>query len=312
MRAMPFPQEFHDLAAQVSNWGRWGSDDEMGTLNLITPDAVKRGIAAATTGRTFSLALPLSDDGPQIGMIPGRVNPSRTMLVIDEPAFMDPEGFRTSDDVVTMGLQAGTHWDSLAHASFQGKIYNGFPSATITEAGAAKCGIGNVRKLVSRGVLLDVARAKGADMLPIPYAITGDDLDETCEQQGVQVQPGDVVLVRTGLMQLLKAGEKEAYHAGTGPSFWSAKWFRDHDVAAVATDTITFEYLNMEKLDTEMALPVHVLHLVFMGMTQGQNFDLEELAADCASDGVYDFLLEASPEPFINGLGAPVNPIAIK
>jgi kynurenine formamidase len=309
---MPFPTEFHALAERVSNWGRWGAEDELGTLNLITPEVVQRGVAAARTGRTFSLALPLSEDGPQIGLIPGRVNPTRTMLVIDEPGFGDPEGFCTSDDVVTMGLQAGTHWDSLAHASFKGQIYNGFPTSTITASGASRCGIGNVSTLVSRGVLLDIARLKGVDMLPIPYAITGDDLDAACETQGVEVLPGDVVLVRTGLMNLLKAGEKEAYHAGTGPSFWSAEWFRDHDVAAVATDTMTFEYLDTDKLDDGLVLPVHVLHLVFMGMTQGQNFDLEALSADCADDGVYEFLLEASPEPFVHALGAPVNPIAVK
>jgi kynurenine formamidase len=309
---MPFPQEFHELAEQVKNWGRWGADDELGTLNLITPEVVQRGVAAAKTGKTFSLAIPLSEDGPQIGIIEGRDNPVRRMLMIDQPSLGDPEGMRTSDDAVTMGLQAGTHWDSLAHASFLDQIYNGFPTSTITEKGASKCGIGNVRTLVSRGILLDIARVKGKDMLDIPYAITGDDLDEACAAQGVEVLPGDVVLIRTGMMQLLKAGQKEAYFGGTGPSFWSTKWFRDHDVAAVATDNVTFEYLNFEKLDTEMALPVHVLHLVFMGMTQGQNWDLEELAADCAADGVYEFLLEASPEPFVDALGAPVNPIAIK
>jgi kynurenine formamidase len=309
---MPFPPEFHELAEQVKNWGRWGADDELGTLNLITPDVVKRGVAAAKTGKTFSLAIPLSEDGPQIGIIEGRDNPTRRMLMIDQPSLGDPEGMRTSDDAVTMGLQAGTHWDSLAHASFLDQIYNGYPTSTITEAGAAKCGIGNVTKLVSRGILLDIARTKGKDMLDIPYAITGDDLDEACATQGVEVLPGDVVLIRTGMMQLLKAGQKEAYFGGTGPSFWSTKWFRDHDVAAVATDNVTFEYLDFEKLETEMALPVHVLHLVFMGMTQGQNWDLEELAADCAADGVYEFLLEASPEPFVHALGAPVNPIAIK
>jgi kynurenine formamidase len=309
---MPFPPEFHELAEQVKNWGRWGADDELGTLNLITPDVVKRGVAAAKTGKTFSLAIPLSEDGPQIGIIEGRDNPTRRMLMIDQPSLGDPEGMRTSDDAVTMGLQAGTHWDSLAHASFLDQIYNGYPTSTITEAGAARCGIGNVTKLVSRGILLDIARTKGKDMLDIPYAITGDDLDEACATQGVEVLPGDVVLIRTGMMQLLKAGQKEAYFGGTGPSFWSTKWFRDHDVAAVATDNVTFEYLDFEKLETEMALPVHVLHLVFMGMTQGQNWDLEELAADCAADGVYEFLLEASPEPFVHALGAPVNPIAIK
>jgi kynurenine formamidase len=309
---VPYPQEFHDLADEVKNWGRWGADDELGTLNLITPQVVRRGLAAARTGRAFSLAIPLSEDGPQIGVIRGRDNPVRRMLRIDDPSMGDPEGFRTSDDAVTMGLQAATHWDSLAHVSFLDCIYNGYPSSSITEAGASRCGIGNVTTLVGRGVLLDVARAKGVDILDIPYAITGDDLDLACELSGVSVLPGDIVLIRTGLMTLLRCGDKAAYFGGTGPSFRSVRWFRDHDVAAVATDNATFEYFDPEARETEMALPVHVLHLVFMGMTQGQNWDLEELAADCASDGIYEFLLEASPEPFVHGLGGPVNPIAIK
>jgi kynurenine formamidase len=309
---MPYPPEFHDLAEQVRNWGRWGVDDELGTLNLITPAVVRRGLAAARTGRAFSLAIPLSEAGPQTGLVNGRDNPARRMLRIDEPSMGDPEGFRTSDDAVTMGLQAGTHWDSLAHASFRGRIYNGYPSSSITEAGASRCGIGNVTTLVSRGVLLDVARAKGVDMLDIPYAITSEDLDLTCDVEDVTVLPGDVVLIRTGLMRLLHRGDKASYFGGTGPSFQSVRWFRDHDVAAVATDNATFEYLNRERLGAEMVLPVHVLHLVFMGMTQGQNWDLEALAADCVDDGLYDFFLEASPEPFVHGLGGPVNPIAIK
>jgi kynurenine formamidase len=311
---MPYPAEFHELAQKVSNWGRWGDDDELGTINLITPDVVRRGAACVKTGKTFSLALPLEEDGPQIGMIPGRENPKRTMIAVNMSTFGDPEGFHTSDDAVTMGLQAATHWDSLAHASFKGQVYNGYPWDVITDEGAQKCGIGNMRKIVSRGILLDIARTKGVDCLPVPYAVTGDDLDAACEAAGVTVEPGDIVLVRTGLMQaFLKQGQKEAYHAGTGPSFHSVQWFRDHDVAAVATDTITFEYLNMEEdLASGMALPVHVLHLVFMGMTQGQNWDLDELAADCADDGVYQFFLEASPEPFVHGLGSPVNPITVK
>ena len=307
---MPMPEEFHELARKVNNWGRWGADDELGTLNLVTSESVQRGAAAIKSGQAFSLALPLGPDGPQIGLIPGRLNPLRTMLAVNRPAF-DPEGFCTSDDVVVMGLQAGTHWDSLAHATYLNRMYNGHPIDSLSEAGAARCGIGNIRKLVSRGVLLDVAGAKGVEQLPIPYAITGDDLDAACEFGRVTVGSGDIVLVRTGLMQLLKDGNKEAYYGGTGPSFWSVQWFRDHDVAAVATDNITFEYLDFEK-HPELILPVHLLHLVEMGMTQGQNFDLEELADDCAADGVYEFLLEASPEPFLNGLGAPVNPIAIK
>jgi kynurenine formamidase len=232
------------------------------------------------------------------------------MLMVNRPVF-DPEGFCTSDDIVVMGLQAATHWDALAHASYLGRIYNGHPIDSLTEAGAARCGIGNVARLVSRGVLLDVARAKGVERLDVPYAITGEDLDAACESGKLTCGPGDVVLVRTGMMQLLKAGDKQGYHGGTGPSFWSVEWFRDHDVAAVATDNITFEYLDMDK-HPDLLLVVHLLHLVEMGLTQGQNFDLEALADDCADDGVYEFLFEGSPEPFVNGLGAPVNPIVVK
>ncbi|MGH9227156.1 MAG: cyclase family protein [Acidimicrobiales bacterium] len=307
---MALPGEFHELARKVNNWGRWGADDELGTLNLVTPEVVRGAAGLVRRGKVFSLALPLGPDGPQIGAIPGRLNPLRTMLVVNQPVF-DPEGFRTSDDIVVMGLQAATHWDALAHASYRGRIYNGHPIENLSEAGAARCGIGNIARLVSRGILLDVARAKGLERLDVPYAITGEDLDAACELGRLTAGPGDVVLVRTGMMQLLKAGDKQGYHGGTGPSFWSVEWFRDHDVAAVATDNITFEYLDMDK-HPDLLLVVHLLHLVEMGLTQGQNFDLEALADDCADDGVYEFLFEGSPEPFVNGLGAPVNPIVVK
>jgi kynurenine formamidase len=243
---MALPEEFHELARKVNNWGRWGADDELGTLNLITPEVVRAAAGLVRRGKVFSLALPLGPDGPQIGAVPGRLNPLRTMLAVNRPVF-DPEGFCTSDDIVVMGLQAATHWDALAHASYLGRIYNGHPIESLTEAGAAKCGIANVDRLVSRGVLLDVARAKGVERLDVPYAITGDDLDAACELGKLTARPGDVVLVRTGMMRLLKAGDKQGYHGGTGPSFWSVEWFRDHDVAAVATDNLTFEYLDIDR-----------------------------------------------------------------
>jgi kynurenine formamidase len=307
---MALPDEFHELARKVNNWGRWGADDELGTLNLITPEVVRGAAGLVRQGKVFSLALPLGPDGPQIGAIPGRLNPLRTMLTVNRPVF-DPEGFRTSDDIVVMGLQAATHWDALAHASYLGRIYNGHPIEGLTEAGAAKCGIANAGRLVGRGILLDVAGAKGVERLDVPYAITGEDLDAACELGKLTARPGDVVLVRTGMMRLLKAGDKQGYHGGTGPSFWSVEWFRDHDVAAVATDNITFEYLDVDR-HPELLLVVHLLHLVEMGLTQGQNFDLEALADDCAEDGVYEFLFEGSAEPFVNGLGSPVNPIVVK
>jgi kynurenine formamidase len=308
---MPLPPEFHELARQVNNWGRWGPDDEIGTINLITPEVVRRGAACIETGAVFALGLPLSDDGPQIGAIKGRVNPLKTMVAINAPLTGDPSEFCTSDDVVVMGLQAATHWDSLAHVTYDGRLYNGHPVDSITTDGAARCGIDKITAIAGRGILLDVARAKGVDRLEGGYAITADDLDAAVALAGVDVLPGDVILLRTGQIQILKAGDKIGYTFPTsGPSTKTVKWFHDHDVAAVATDTLTYEVYPCERDD--MQLPVHLLHLVEMGMTQGQNFDLEALAADCAADGRYAFFLDATPQPFVGGLGTPVNPVAIK
>jgi kynurenine formamidase len=308
---MPLPDEFHDLARKVNNWGRWGEDDERGTLNLVTSEVVQRAAACVQTGRAFSLAIPLSVDGPQTGAIPGRSNPVRTMLTVNEPFTGDPTEISISDDVVFMGLQAATHWDSLAHVSYGGRKYNGHPASSVSDQGASHLGIDRVGPLVSRGVLLDVARALGVSRLEPGTGITPEDLDTAERLAGVTVEPGDVVLLRTGHIQLLHEGRRRDYGTPSpGPTMACALWFHDRDVAAVATDNMTFEVYPGERKDC--LFPLHLLDLVEMGMLQGQNFDLEELAVDCANDGVYRFLLEASPEPFVAGLGGPVNPVAVK
>jgi kynurenine formamidase len=306
---VPLPQEFVDLAREVNNWGRWGDDDELGTLNLIAPDVVKRAAACVRTGKTFALGLPLSEDGPQVGAIPGRINPVHRMTQVNTAFLEDPDAIRFSDDVVEMGLQCATHWDALSHASYKDTLYNGFPAASITDDGASRCSSDKIRSVVSRGVLLDVARTKGVDRLDGGYAITSDDLDKAAAD--VDVQAGDVVLIRTGHVQFLAEGDKKSYgRSAPGPGTDAVRWFHRHDVAAVATDTMSFEVFPCERDD--LFFPVHLLDLVEMGMIQGQNFHLEALAADCADDGVYTFFLEATPDPFLKAVGAPVQPIAVK
>ncbi|HEY1635422.1 MAG TPA: cyclase family protein [Acidimicrobiales bacterium] len=309
---MAYPGWFHRLAKKVNNWGRWGPDDEVGTINLITPEVRTRAVACARTGRSFSLALPLSEsEGIQTGMLPGRLNPVRAMVQINNAVTGDPSDFCSSDDMVVMGLQCATHWDGLAHVSYDGRMYNGYPTSSVTAFGASLCGIHRIRTLVSRGVLLDVARTRGATRLDGGYAITAADLDAAEARAGLEVRPGDVVLVRTGHMELLARGDKATYGSLTpGLSTKTVEWFRDRDVAAVATDTLVFEVWPSE--DDAAILPVHLLHLVEMGMIQGQNWVLDHLAEDCAADGVYEFLLEASPQPFTNAVGSPVNPVAVK
>lgn len=308
---MAVHESLAELAVKVNNWGRWGDADELGTLNLITPEAVLRGVASVRSGRTFSLAIPLSEDGPQIGAVPGRVNPTRQMIAIHHALLGDSDQFCSSEEVVSIALQAGTHWDALAHVSYAGRMYNGFGLEVVDERGASHLGIDKVKTLVSRGVLLDVARAHGVDRLGGGYAITAEDLDAAAALGEVTVLPGDIVLVRTGHIQLLHAGDKVGYMVPVpGLSTMTVPWFHEHDVAAVAIDNLSFEVYPPERED--VMLPVHLVHLVEMGLTQGQNFDLEALAADCAADGQYTFLLTANPEPFELGLGSPVNPVAIK
>ncbi len=307
---MALPPEFHSIAKRVNNWGRWGDADEIGTLNLITADAVRAAAATVRTGRRVPLAVPLQQDGVQTGMIPGRVNPLHTMVAVNLEMF-GPDTVATSDDVVTMGLQAGTHWDGLTHVSHSGRLYNGRPADSITaHGGAAFHGIEKAGPLVSRGVLLDVARARGLDRLEGEHAVTPEDLAAAEELAGTEVRSGDIVLIRTGQIQHYLAGDKHAYaFPSPGLSIRTPEWFHARDVAAVANDTLTFEIFPPEIEDLWM--PVHALDLVEMGMPQGQNWNLEELSQACAEENRYAFFLSAAPEPFTGGTGAPVAPVAV-
>ncbi|ORT58947.1 cyclase family protein [Streptomyces sp. CB03238] len=307
---MSLPAAFHEIAKRVNNWGRWGEGDERGTLNLITDEVVREAAGAVRSGLRVALALELRQDGVQTGLIPGRVNPLHAMVQINQELF-GPGTVATSDDVVTFGLQAGTHWDALTHVSHSGRIYNGRPATSITPHGRSEfSGIDKARHIVSRGVLLDVAHAKGVERLPGDHAVTPEDLDEAAEFGGVSVRAGDIVLVRTGQVQVYLAGDKHAYgYPSPGLSVRTPEWFHARDVAAVANDTLTFEIFPPEIED--LWLPVHALHLVEMGMLQGQNWNLEELSTACAQERRYAFLLAAMPEPFVGATGTPVAPVAV-
>ena len=323
------PSAFTDLARRVSNWGRWGADDQLGTLNFIDAAARLRGVAAVHDGNAFPLGLPMSEaEGIQMGFIEGRVNPTRSMICVNNPLSPDPEWIASSEDVVTFAMQCATHWDGLAHVSYGagpdgGKLYNGYPASSVTEAGTTKLGIQLIGSLVSRGLLLDVARAKGLEVLDAGYPITPADLDAACELGNLTVEPGDVLLVRTGQAAhlalpgrpgLAGAPPKRDLIAYTWPApgltLATTEWFHARDVAAVATDTMVLEVYPCE--DKDLYLPVHLIHLVEMGMIQGQNWFLDELADACAADRRYEFLLDATPLPFTNGLGSPVNPVALR
>jgi hypothetical protein len=155
------------IAMQVRNWGRWGADDEIGTLNFITPDTIAAACRLATTGKVFALGIPLQREGPQSGTRQ-RFNPIHTMfrdggdVPKTQAEVVAMQGYGGSDDWIVMPLQCVTQWDSLAHVFYEGKMYNGYDAALVTSSGTSKNSIDKTKsRIVGRGVLLDVARWKG-------------------------------------------------------------------------------------------------------------------------------------------------------
>jgi len=305
-------EKIRTIAKRVSNWGRWGADDQRGTLNLITPDVVRRGAACVKRGEVFSLGLPFGAEGPQIGQ-GGRVNPTHLMSAVGGCFAPDPDSFHYNDDVIIMPLQCATQWDSLAHVYYGDQLYNGYPASSVTAAGASKNAIDKIAiGVAGRGILLDVARAAGMDKLPPGHAIQPAELEAAERKQGIQVESGDVVLVRTGHIAVFtRDGDRVGYmRQMPGLGIDCAEWLHHRNVAAIATDTNAVEVIPFE--DPTTPLPLHMLCIRDMGLTLGEMFYLEDLASDCANDNTWEFFFTAPPLKVSGGVGSPLNPLAIK
>ena len=302
----------HEVGKKLSNWGRWGADDEIGTLNLVTPEKVVAAAALARTGRRIDLGMPFDSNGPQDGGF--RINPVHTMTWTPLDTAGIPDGMISADDMIVMGLQCATQWDSLAHVGYGGYFYNGVPSTAVTPGrGAAKNSFSKANDhLISRGVLLDIPRLKGLDVLPDSYEITGADLSEAEAAQGVAVEPGDILCLRTGWYSYFLEGDKKRFGSGpeAGPGLDALQWFKDRDIAAVAMDNWAFEVYP--SCVAGSVIPVHQAAIRDIGLTVGEMFNFEELAADCAGDGVYEFLFTGTGLKVSFSVGSPVTPIAIK
>jgi kynurenine formamidase len=312
-----------ELGNRHRNWGRWGENDQRGTLNFVTAAEITRAGSLIQAGRVISMALPYDQDGPQTGAT-NRFNPIHRMTrdgadIVSGTLVRDFYGgadkyFRATDDIVIMPLQSGTQWDSLAHVAFENRIYNGYSADQISSLGALKNAVTNAAdSMVGRGVLLDVARSRGVDWLEPGYAIGADDLDRAAEFGHVTVGRGDFLFVRTGRMARSRAeGAWGDYVGGAAPGLGldSVDWVAGHEVAAVATDTWAMEVLPNETPDVNM--PLHIIFIVHMGLWIGEIFDLEPIAADCLGDGRYEFFFCGPPLPFTRAVGSPLNPIAVK
>jgi kynurenine formamidase len=314
-------QDLREAAEKFKNWGKWGPNDEIGTLNHTRAEDIVAAAQLVRKGKVISLALNFDQHGPQGAKSKypalGRINPLHVMLRTGTDAYsgvLDHRGIRAADDMVVMPLQCGTQWDGLGHIFYENYMWNGYDCREVTSFGAQKCGIEKTKdRMVGRGVFLDVARAIGKDALDDGYAITSADLDKTAAAHGVQVRRGDYVIVRTGQMETkLAAGSWDGYPGGDAPgfSFETLEWIRSREIAAIASDTWGCEVRPNES-EPGINQPWHWITIPIMGLTMGEIFYLAELSKDCAADKVYEFLFVAPAIPITGAVGSPTTPLAI-
>ena len=310
-----------DKPGKPNNWGTWGKDDQLGAVNYLEPKHIVKAAKLIKEGKVFSLAIPLDATGP---VFPSRIAPQHLMVATGadyaagQPAYAGKMKF--ADDYIYMALQGSTQWDALSHAWYDSTLYNGVPETDIRSSpiagGATKLGIENVKtSFVGRAVLIDVLAYKGGS-LPAGYVITRSDIEETLKAQKTKVTQGDIVILRTGVVpdfyKLTDPIAKTQFMLGpqTGIGADVVEWVDKMEIVGIAADNIALEVLpNPNPEDT---LSIHGSLLRDLGVYIGEIWWLEELAADCAEDGRYEFFIAAQPLNIPGAVGSPLNPIAIK
>jgi kynurenine formamidase len=306
-----------------SNWGKWGPDDEVGSLNYLTDSEVLRGVAAVRTGQVFTLQVPIgSPDADGDPVWPNRTSAVRTP-VMDEGFFergeateVPADGHHWADDKIDMFLQGSTQYDALGHLWYDGKIWNGYDAST-TIGSLRRASVMPIaeRGVVGRGVLIDMARYRGKDSLDRAEAFTHEDLLEAAAAQGVEIMPRDIVLVRTGWIGTFYKKSRDEFYAdwnepGLVYSPELVEWFQKMEIPNLATDTIANERSVDPETGIEMAL--HCALMRNLGIAMTEICWLDDLAAACAADGRWSFLYAAAPLKVVGASGAPVNPIVIR
>jgi len=285
---------------QLSNWGRWGKDDQKGTINLLTPERRKKALTSAREGVSVSLSHTYIEKREADATSPF----GREMMPIGTGDFVS--------DRFTVAFHgyAHSHMDSLCHMSHDGRMYNGFARTEVTEAGCAKLAISNFKQgIVARGVLLDIARLKGVKYLDTGTPIYIEDLEAAERKEGVKVGPGDILLVRNGRWaRRAEVGPWPTAQTGAGLHGSVLPWIKSRDIAVLGSDTVND--VLPSQVDGVFE-PIHQVVIVAMGTPLFDNLDLEAVADEAARRGRWEFLLTASPLAVETGTGSPLNPLAI-
>ncbi|MDP5226724.1 MULTISPECIES: cyclase family protein [Arthrobacter] len=308
------------LKDSPKNWGKWGPEDEVGSLNYLTDEEALRGVREIRSGKSFTLGIPIANpEGDPIW--PGRRTAQR-INVMDRGDYLAGNGphyngdMEYADDMIIMYLQGSSQYDALGHVWYGDQIYNGYSADTTTSA-VKKASIFPIAEkgVVGRGILIDMARHRGKDVLDRGETFTHEDLMEAAQAQGVEIQKRDVLLVRTGWIgSYYRTPESEFYRDFIEPGLTYSpelvQWFQDMEIPNLVTDTIANEVTRDPV--TGVDLPLHNALMRNLGVAFSEIIALDELAEDCARDGQWTFLYTAAPLKIVNGSGAPVNPVVIK
>jgi kynurenine formamidase len=287
--------------SELSNWGRWGKTDGIGSVNLITAAKRKQAAALVSEGVSVSLARDAETQKAADNSSPF------VHKMLSTGAHPDGQ-FVLDEYSVSYHGYAHTHMDSLAHMAWNGKMYNGFPQTDVTDKGAKELAITGFKNgIFTRGVLVDIPRLKGLPYLEPSTAIYPEDLEAWEKKAGVKIGSGDVVFIRTGrwARRAAKGPWDPARIAGLYAS--CAKWLKQRDVAMVGSDGATDV---MPSGVDGVVQPMHQLLLIAMGTPIFDNCDLEAVADAAAKRSRWTFLLTASPLPVPGGTGSPLNAIA--
>jgi len=293
-------EEVLALHRELSNWGRWGDDDELGALNLITPTVTASAAASVRSGRTVSCARSL----------PTQPAPDNLSPVAHHMIATATEGYGADYFAIASHGYATSHLDALCHIFHEGHLYNGYPTDTVTAHGATKLGIHRLHSgIVTRGVLLDIPALRAVDALAPGAAIFPDELEAAEEVAGLTVGAGDALLVRTGRWSWRRAhGPWDAHTTMAGLDASCLPWLRARDVATLGSDGVA----DVLPSGVEgVGMPVHTVAIVAMGIHLMDNLDLDDLAVACAEEGRWEFLLTVAPLVLHRGTASPVNPIAV-
>ncbi|MEV1170438.1 cyclase family protein [Nonomuraea sp. NPDC049784] len=301
------------MVHEPNNWGRFGPDDQRGTLNLLTAAVVLDALRSATTGEVLSLAMPIrgatSSPAPTtVPHLPGRPLPQHFMSVDggDYAAGTRPigEGLYVADDALVVSHHGTTtHMDALCHMWSGDELYNGHPAARVRSYGATRCGIEQVGGVVARGVLFDVAAHLGLDHLPADFRIPAELLAEIATPR-----PGDAAVIRTGWPLVWQRSREEYWAGQPGLSAEAGRWLAAHDVSVVASDNAAIGGLNARGLaDEGLADDLHLILLHRHGVHLVEMLWLEELGAA----GRTEFVFVVAPLRIEGGTGSPVTPLVI-